>query len=106
MPSSPPVSLARSATRYIICASAERDHGEIDALAANGEPAGDYAEDRGGRRTDDNGEPRRHGPALRGVGREIAGPTEIQRVAERQQSDIADQKVESASEQRKAQRLH
>ncbi len=37
---------------------------------------------------------------------DIAGPAEEQRVAEGQEPDIADQKVERAGEQCEAQRLH
>src|SRR5947209_8598383 len=40
------------------------------------------------------------------MGRQIARPAEIERMAERQQSDVTDQQVERTGEQRKAQRLH
>jgi hypothetical protein len=40
------------------------------------------------------------------VGADVARPAEEQGVAERQQSDIADQQIEGAGEKRKAQRLH
>ena len=37
---------------------------------------------------------------------EITRPAEIERMAEREQADIADQQIERAGEQREAQRLH
>src|SRR5215470_12791599 len=37
---------------------------------------------------------------------DVGGPAEVERVAEREQADVADQEVEGAGEQRKAQRLH
>ena len=84
----------------------QRDHREIDALAADRERAGDEAEHRGGRGAGEDREFRREAPGLGGIGGQIARPAEIERMAERQQPDIADQQVEGAGEQRKAQRLH
>ena len=84
----------------------ERDHRKIDALAPDGDKAGDDAESGGCRGTDQNSELRRDTPDLQGVGADVACGPQKHRVAERQQSAIADQEVEGAGEQRKAQRLH
>ena len=84
----------------------QRDHGEIDALAADGDDAGDDAKARGGRRAGQDRQLRRQAPGLGGIGCEIARPAEIKRMTERQQPDIAEQQIEGAGEQRKAQRLH
>ncbi len=103
----------------------ERDHREIDALAADGDAADDDAEDTGDQGATKDRERRRlrrqrdreplpragpvrqaHRADLGDVGRDIGCPAEEHRVAERQQAAIADQQVEGAGEQRKAQRLH
>ena len=82
------------------------DHGEIDALAADGEAADNDAEHGGGRGADEDREFGRQHPHLGGVRGEIARPAEEHGMAERDQADIADQKVEGAGEQRETQRLH
>ena len=68
--------------------------------------AGDDAKHGGGRRADEDRELGRQAPDLGGIGAKIARPAEIERMAERNEPDIADQKIEGAGEQRKAQRLH
>src|SRR5262249_18478528 len=84
----------------------QRDHREIDALATNGERAGDKAADRGGCRAGQDRKLGREAPDLRRVRRQIARPAEIEGMAERQQADIPDQQIEGTGEQRKAHRLH
>src|SRR5262249_44979953 len=79
---------------------------EIDALPPNGEPAGYEAEQRGNHRAADDRKLRRPSPRLRRIGGDIAGPAEEQRMPERSQADIANQQIEGAGEQSKAQRLH
>ena len=84
----------------------ERDHREIDALAADRKRAGNQSEHGAGCGAGQDREFRRKAPHLRRVGRQITRPAEIERVAERQQPDIADQQVERAGEQRETQCLH
>ena len=84
----------------------QRDHREIDALAADGEGAGDEPEPGSECGADQNGEFRRQVPRFGCVGAHIGGPSEIQCVTKRQQACIADQKIERAGKQRKAQDLH
>ena len=84
----------------------DRDHREVDALAADRERAGDQPEHG---RAGDAGEDRQLGiepPDLRRVRADIARHAQEHRVAERQQPDIADQQIERAGEQRDAQHLH
>jgi hypothetical protein len=84
----------------------ERDHREIDALAADRQGSGDQAENTSHGSARQDGKLGRETPDLGGIGRKIARPAEIERVTEREQSHIADQQVEGAGEQRKAERLH
>ena len=84
----------------------QRDHREVDALAADRQQPGDDAQQRRGRRAQQDRELRRQAPDLRGVRADVAGHAEEHRMAERQQADEADQQVERAGEQREAQHLH
>src|SRR6266851_2762521 len=81
-------------------------HGEIDALAADGEAAEDETEQRRRRRAEEDREFRRQAPDLGAVRGEVAGGAEERSVAEGEQPDIANQEVEGAGEEREAQRLH
>ena len=84
----------------------QRDHREIDALAPDREPAHDQSQrPRRGRPAQD-GQLRRPSPHLGGMGRHVPRRAEERRVPERQEPRVADQEVEGAREQRKAQRLH
>jgi len=84
----------------------QRDHGEIDALAADRDQAGDDAKPAGRQHADDDADLGGDAPHLQRMGRGVAGGAEEHGMAERQQAAIADQEVERAGEQRKAQRLH
>ena len=84
----------------------QRDHREVDALAADREQPGDDAEQRGRRGAEQDRELGRKAPDLGRVGRDVAGRAEEHRVAEREQPAEAEQQVEGAGEQREAQRLH
>ncbi len=84
----------------------QRDHREIDALAADGDKPGNDGKPGGGGGTGENSEFGRNAPDLEGVRRDVAGGAEKHRMAERQQPAIADQQVEGAGQQRKAERLH
>src|SRR5262249_4391450 len=79
---------------------------EVDALAADGEQAGDEAERGGAGGAEQDREFRREPPYLRRVRRSVAGAAEEHRVSERQQAAEADQQVECAREQREAHQLH
>ena len=82
------------------------DHREIDALAADGQRPRDHAEQR---RTSGAGEDRQRGieaPDLGGVRADVARQAQEHRMAERQQPDIADEEIEGAGEECKAQSLH
>ena len=84
----------------------QRDHREIDALAADREQAGHHAEQRGargaGRIASSGGKPQ----TLAACAVDVARGAEEHGVAEGQQAAEADQQVEGAGEQREAQRLH
>src|SRR6185437_1721956 len=75
-------------------------------LPADGERAGNDAADRGSHYAGQDCEFGRESPDFRRVGREVAGPAEIERVAKRQKPHISDQQIEGAGKQRKAHRLH
>src|SRR6185312_5873405 len=76
----------------------ERDHRKIDALAPDGDQAGDDAKSGGGGGADQNSKLGRDAPDLQGMGAAIARGAQKHRVAEREQSAIADQQVEGAGE--------
>ncbi len=82
------------------------DHREIDALAADRQPAEDRTKEGRSGGPGEKAEFGRETPYFDGVSRDVSGAAEEGRMAERQQPDIADQQVEGAGEQRKAQRLH
>ena len=84
----------------------QSDHRKVDALAADREPAEHCAEKRCNRSAGENAELWREAPDLDGVGGNIGGASEKSRMAERQQTDIADQQVEGAREKGEAECLH
>jgi broad specificity phosphatase PhoE len=63
----------------------ERDHREIDALAADREQADDEPQQRGRRRAGEHAELRREAERLDRVAGRVAGAREEHRMAERQQ---------------------
>ncbi len=84
----------------------ECDHGEIDALSANGEKADDKAEESGTGHADDQTNFRCDTPFLHGIGGEIGGAAKECRMAEGKQPGITDQQIEGAGKERKAEKLH
>ena len=84
----------------------QRDHREVDALAADRERAGDDAEQRAASVPNgiaaSGGQPH----TFAACAHDVSGGAEEHRVAERQQSAEADQQIERAGEEREAQRLH
>src|SRR3979411_868550 len=84
----------------------ERDHGEIDALAANSDDAGDHPKPSGASGANQNSKLRRKAPDLQRMRGDVARRPQKHRMTERQQSAVTDQQVEGAGQQRKAQRLH
>ena len=84
----------------------QRDHGEVDAGAADRQIAEHQAQRRAGQPAEGDREERVEVPELHGPGGDVAAHAEKRRVAERQQPDIADHQVERAGEQRGAQHAH
>ena len=82
------------------------DHGEVDALSADGESAEEKAEKRRDGDAEQDGELGRQAPNLGRVGGHVAGHAEIGGVPEGQEPAIAEQEIEGAGEQREAQHLH
>jgi hypothetical protein len=82
------------------------DHGEVDALPADGDQPEHQPEQR---RADDAGQDAQlRRPALRldEPARDVAGEAEERGMAEGQQAGEPEQQVEGAGEQREAQQLH
>ena len=75
-------------------------------LAADRQEADDEAQRRGRERAEKNGELGRQAPDLGGMRGDIGGGAEEGRVAEGQQADEADEEIEGAGEQGKAQHVH
>ncbi len=84
----------------------QRDHGEIDTLAADRERADDHAEQRRCRGAGENRQFRGKAPLLGRVRADVARGAQKHCVAERKQAAKSEQQVEGAREQREAQRLH
>jgi hypothetical protein len=84
----------------------QRHHGEIDALAANGEPAEDGAERGRHRRTGEDAQQRLEAPDLDHMRGDVGRRPHEGGMAEREQPDVADKQVEGAGEEREAQRFH
>jgi hypothetical protein len=103
-PSSPPVNGACSQRKYL--RQRQRNHREVDPLAADRQQAHHQADQRPGRGAGQQPQLGRQTEIAQRVSRDITGRAEERRMAERQQAGIADQQIECAGEQRKAQHLH
>lgn len=77
----------------------QRDHGQVDALAADRQRTGDPAQRRRAQRGQRNGQLGRQPPHLGRVRRDVAGAAQEHGVAEGQQAAEAQQQVEGAGEQ-------
>jgi hypothetical protein len=84
----------------------ERDHGEVDALAADCQRARHQADQGGARDAGQEAHFRRHRPDLHHMTEEVTRHAEEHGVAEAHQAGVAQQQVEGAGEQRKAERRH
>ena len=76
----------------------QRDHGEVDALAANRRQPGDQAKRRRRRGAGEDRQLRREAPHLGGVRADVARRAEKHGVPEGQQADETEQQVEGAGE--------
>src|SRR5207302_11325314 len=76
----------------------ERDHRKIDTLAADRDDAGDDAKACGAGGADQNSKLGRKAPDLQRMRGDVACSAQKHRVTERQQTAIADQQVEGASQ--------
>ena len=84
----------------------KRDHGEVNALSANGKPAEAQPEQGGNRGACQNAQFRRKGHHLDRMPSDVSRHAQKRRVAERQKAGIAKQQIEGAGEQREAEALH
>ncbi|MNK75331.1 hypothetical protein D3C87_948700 [compost metagenome] len=84
----------------------QRDHREVDALASHRQAADDPAQRRGQADTDQDAQLERHAPDGHRVTGCVARAAEEGGVAERQQAAVAQQQVEGAGKQCKADQLH
>ena len=75
MPSSPPVNLRLQREEIHHLRQRQRDHGEIDALPADGERPDDHAEHGAGRGAGQDRELGREAPDLGGVGADDSSPS-------------------------------
>ena len=82
------------------------DHGEVDALAADGDQAEHQPEQRPRDQAGQQAELRRPALDLDDIAGDVRGEAEERRMAEGQQAREAEQQVEGAGEQREAQQLH
>ena len=84
----------------------ERDHGEVDALAADRQRSRHQAQRRRAQHAGQQAELGRQVEGLHDIAVEVARHAEEHGVAEAHQAGIAQQQVEGAGEQREAQRRH
>src|SRR5579872_2568161 len=84
----------------------ERDHRKIYALPADRQYARHEAQRRRAGNAKENAKLGRQAPDSRCMGAEIAGRPEEHCMTEGEKPDIADEKIESAGEERETQRLH
>ncbi len=84
----------------------QRDHREIDALAADGQPAEQQAQQRAAGRAEQQPDLGREPPDLDRMAGDIGRAPQEGRMAERQKPRVAQQQVEGRSEQCEAQQLH
>ena len=76
----------------------QRDHGEVNALAANGDPAENCPLHAGQKRPDQDRDFRRQPPNLGAMRGDIPAHAEIGGMAEGCQPNIANQQIEGAGE--------
>jgi hypothetical protein len=84
----------------------QRDHREVDALAADGHDAEDPAEEGAAQGAGDEAQLGREAPDLHGMARHIRRAAQEGRMAEGQQARETQQQVERRGEQREAHELH
>jgi len=84
----------------------QRDHGEVNALTANGDPTKNRPLHAGQKRAHDDGKLRRKPPNLGAMRCNIAAHAKIGRMTEGGKPDIPNQQIEGASKQGEAEQLH
>ncbi len=84
----------------------QRDHGEIDALTADGNEAHDQAQQCRARNPDQDAEFRWYAPLLHRMRREVGRSAEEGCVAKGQKAGIAEQQIKGTGKQREAKHLH
>jgi hypothetical protein len=104
-PSSPPGERHAQREEVDQLRERQRDHREVDALAAYRQRAGQRAYRHRHAHAAQNAQRRVQAPDLDGLGRDIARGAKEHRVAEGQQTAVADQQIERGREQREAEDL-
>ena len=84
----------------------QRDHGEVDALAPDGQHTKHPAQPGTGQSAHQQAQFRREAPHLHHMPGHVGRAAEESRVAKRQQPGVTQQQVECRSEQCKTQQLH
>src|SRR5262249_40434077 len=84
----------------------QRDHGEVDAAAADGDRPDDEAEQCRDEHAPHDGDPRAEAAGGGEPGGDVGGRAEERRVPEGQNAAEAEQQVEGAGKERKTQELH